>query len=159
MFINMLFTSNKKPYKTERWVSAHPVLSWNKHSINSFVYQGAKQWNALPADARDFKFLNVFKNYRNNWTGPDCLYSVIYMCYKDLVNWYHIPWNKCWSNIFQYVLVYIYIYIYKLLRNIFILLLADIFMCCMQNVYGNIVIHAYYAYEHDTCFKNSAKSL
>ena len=35
----------------------------NKHGINSFVYQGGKQSNALPANAKDIEDLNVLKNY------------------------------------------------------------------------------------------------
>ena len=48
--------------------------------INSFVYQGGKQWNALPADAKDIENLNVFKNYIDKWTGPDCHCGYCVLC-------------------------------------------------------------------------------
>ena len=51
-----------------------------KHGINSFVYQGGKQWNALPADAKDIENLNVFKNYIDKWTGPDCHCGYCVLC-------------------------------------------------------------------------------
>ena len=46
-----------------------------KHGINSFVYQGGKQWNALPADAKDIEDLNIDK-----WAGPDCHCGYCVLC-------------------------------------------------------------------------------
>ena len=51
-----------------------------KHGIISFVYQGGKQWNALPGDAKDIGDLNVFKNYIDKWTGPDCHCGYCVLC-------------------------------------------------------------------------------
>ena len=71
--MNTLFTLNNKPYDTH---SGSLITQFQvktiKHGINSFVYQGGEQWNALPADAKDIEGLNIFKNNIDKWTGPDC---------------------------------------------------------------------------------------
>ena len=71
--MNKLFTLNNKPYDTRSGslITQYQVKTI-KHGINSFVYQGGMQWNALPADAKDTEGLNVFKTYIDKWTGPDC---------------------------------------------------------------------------------------
>ena len=51
-----------------------------KHGINSFVYEGGKQWNTLHADAKDIEGLNIFKNYIDKLMGPDCHYEYCVLC-------------------------------------------------------------------------------
>ena len=54
IFMNILFTLNNKPYDTRSGsLITQSQVKTIKHGINSFVYQGDKQWNALPADAKD----------------------------------------------------------------------------------------------------------
>ena len=80
IFMNILFTLNSKPYDTfSGSLITQSQVKTIKHGINSFVYQGGKQWNALPADGKDIEDLNVFKNYIDKWTGPDshCGYCVL----------------------------------------------------------------------------------
>ena len=81
IFMNILFTLNNKPYDTRSGslITQYQVKTI-KHDINSFVYQGGKQWNALPADAKDIEDLNVFKNYIDKWTGPDCHCGYCVLC-------------------------------------------------------------------------------
>ena len=55
--MNMLFTLNNKPYDT----LSGPLLFQShakaiNHGINSFVYQGAKQWNSLLSDVKDIEY-------------------------------------------------------------------------------------------------------
>ena len=69
-FMNMLFTLNNKPYDT----LSGPLLFQShakaiNHGINSFVYQGAKQWNSLPSDVKDIECFDRFKNYLTTWTA------------------------------------------------------------------------------------------
>ena len=79
--MNILFTLNNKPYDTRSGsLITQSQVKTNKHGINSFVYQGGKQWNALPADAKDIEDLNVFKNYIDKWTGPDCHWGYCVLC-------------------------------------------------------------------------------
>ena len=59
----MLFTLNNNPHDTPSGsLITQSQVKTIKHGINSFVYQGGKQWNALPADAKDIEGLNVFKD-------------------------------------------------------------------------------------------------
>ena len=51
-----------------------------KNGINSFVYQGAKQWNSLPTDAKDIECFNLFKNYLTAWMRPDCHCGYCVLC-------------------------------------------------------------------------------
>ena len=61
IFMNILFTLNNKPYDTRSGsLITQSQVKTIKHGINSFVYQGGKQWNELPADAKDIEDLNVF---------------------------------------------------------------------------------------------------
>ena len=98
-----------------------------KHGINSFVYQGGKQWNALPVDTKDIKCLNVFKKYIDKWTDPDyhCGYCVL--CAIK---------NGFYNNFTA----------------------GRYFTCFMQNIYDDILIHAYYAYRLNSCFISSVMS-
>ena len=81
IFMNILFTLNNKPYDTRSGsLITQSQVKTIKHGINSFVYQGGKQWNALPADAKDIEDLNVFKNYIDKWTGPDCHCGYCVLC-------------------------------------------------------------------------------
>ena len=81
IFMNILFTLNNKPYDTRSGsLITKSQVKTIKHGINSFVYQGGKQWNALPADAKDIEDLNVFKNYIDKWTGPDCHCGYCVLC-------------------------------------------------------------------------------
>ena len=67
--MNMLFIWNNKPYYTRSGslITQSSQVKTIKHGINSFVYRGGKQWNALPADTKDIEGLNVFKHYKDNW--------------------------------------------------------------------------------------------
>ena len=81
IFMNILFTLNNKPYDTRSGsLITQSQVKTIKHGINSFVYQGGKQWNALPADAKDIEDLNVLKNYIDKWTGPDCHCGYCVLC-------------------------------------------------------------------------------
>ena len=81
IFMNILFTLNNKPYDTRSGsLITRSQVKTIKHGINSFVYQGGKQWNALPADAKGIEDLNVFKNYIDKWTGPDCHCGYCVLC-------------------------------------------------------------------------------
>ena len=81
IFMNILFTLNNKPNDTRSGsLITQSQVKTIKHGINSFVYQGGKQWNALPADAKDIEDLNVFKNYIDKWTGPDCHCGYCVLC-------------------------------------------------------------------------------
>ena len=87
----------------------------------------------------------------------------------------------CWAlfvatltNTVHFIYVYIYIYIYCrkhslkgwiyiyniLLKNVFYNYFTGgkYFICFMQNIYDNISIHAYYAYNLNTCFISSVMS-
>ena len=80
-FMNMLFTLNNKPYDTH----SGPLLFKShvktiKHEFNSFVYQGAKQWNSLPTDAKDIECFNRFKNYLTTWMGLGCHCGYCVLC-------------------------------------------------------------------------------
>ena len=81
IFMNILFTLNNKPYDTRSGsLITQSQVKTIKHGINLVVYQGGKQWNALPADAKDIEDLNVFKNYIDKWTGPDCHCRYCVLC-------------------------------------------------------------------------------
>ena len=59
---NFVGRGYNKPYDTRSGsLITQSQVKTIKHGINSFVYQGDKQWNALPADAKDIEDLNVFK--------------------------------------------------------------------------------------------------
>ena len=80
-FMNRLFTLNNKPRDTHNV----PLLFQShvktiKHGSNWFLYQGAKQWNSLPTDAKDIECSNWFKNYLI--TSVDIVFSVPYILYK-----------------------------------------------------------------------------
>ena len=138
--MNILFTLNNMPYDTRSGsLITQSQVKTIKHGIDSFVYQGGKQWNALPADAKDIEGLNVFKNYIDKWTGPECHCGYCALCtmyYKDFVKWYQIPRNECWSN--KNILTGADIY--NLLKNVFYnyFTAGKYCMCFMQNVYGTI---------------------
>ena len=81
VFMNMLFSLISKPYDTRSGsVLVQSQVKTITHGINSFAYQGAKYWNSLPADAKDIECLNVFKNYIDNWAGPDCHCGYCVLC-------------------------------------------------------------------------------
>ena len=62
--MNMLFMLNNKPYDTRSGsLLFQSHVKTIKHGIDSFVYQGAKQWDSLPTDANDRECFNLFKNY------------------------------------------------------------------------------------------------
>ena len=63
-FMNMLYTLNNTRSDPLLFQSQLKTI---KHGINSLVYQGAKQWNSLPTDAKDIESFNRFKNCLTTW--------------------------------------------------------------------------------------------
>ena len=43
-----------------------------RFGINSFRYQAAKLWNALPEEARKITDFNTFKAFIGGWSGAEC---------------------------------------------------------------------------------------
>ena len=79
--MSMLFMLNNKPYDTR----GGPLLFQShieiiKHGINSFVYQGTKQWYSLTTDAKGNESFNLFKNYLTPWMGSDCHRGYCVLC-------------------------------------------------------------------------------
>ena len=112
MFMNMLFTLGNKPDDIHSGsVISQTQVKTIKLGINSFVYQGSKQWNALPADAKDIEGLNVFKNYVDKWMGHDCYCEYCVLCdIKTLLN--DIRSMEMNAGQMKHILTHAYIYIY-----------------------------------------------
>ena len=56
--VHVVYFEQKAKRYSEPSLSQYQVMPI-KHGINSFVYQGSKQWNALSADAKDIECFNV----------------------------------------------------------------------------------------------------
>ena len=55
IIMNMLFTLNSKPYYTRGGpMLMQSQVKTTKQDINSFVYQGAKQWYAIPCRCQGY---------------------------------------------------------------------------------------------------------
>ena len=49
-----------------------PRVRSSRHGTNSFSFQAAKLWNALPEEARKITTFNVFKRFIKGWNGVSC---------------------------------------------------------------------------------------
>lgn len=49
-----------------------PSVRTTQYGLNSFSYQAAKLWNALPDEARKIASFNSFKQFVKTWNGISC---------------------------------------------------------------------------------------
>jgi len=80
-FMKEFFIENVHPYFTRSGpLLIQPKARTIKHGINSFVFQGGKLWNSLPAFAKEMEHIPDFKQFLLEWKGPDCKCGYCLLC-------------------------------------------------------------------------------
>ncbi len=74
IYIRDLFEEKDKIYNLRSSVSLkQPKCNTVTYGLNSFRYKGAKIWNDLSNNIKNYITLAEFKNQIKKWQGPRCL--------------------------------------------------------------------------------------
>ena len=72
-YLNDLFCPSPAPYETHGGLKlVQPKVKTTGFGLNTFCYQGAKIWNAVPENVKNAECISTCKELIAQWSGPEC---------------------------------------------------------------------------------------
>ena len=80
-YLNDLFCPSPAPYETRGGLKlVQPKVKTTGFGLNTFCYQGAKIWNAVPENVKNAECISTCKELIAQWSGPECTCGSCLLC-------------------------------------------------------------------------------